>query len=180
MHIARLKPADALAYRALMLQAYALAADAFTSTAEERALEPEAYWVHRIGAGDEDDADGAGNLALGAWEAGALVGTVAVEFSIKPKTRHQALVIGMYVAPGCRRGGVGRALLAQAVAAATARPGVRAVSLTVTEGNEPALSLYRSAGFQPWGVEPMAILTPGGFKAKVHMWLPVAEAGPVV
>jgi hypothetical protein len=38
MHIRRLVPADAAAYRELMLVAYARHPDAFTSTAEERAV----------------------------------------------------------------------------------------------------------------------------------------------
>jgi len=50
------------------------------------------------------------------------------------------------------------------------------LTLTVTEGNEPAVNLYSAAGFQAFGVEPMAILTPSGFKAKVHMWLPLVPA----
>ena len=74
MHIARLKPSDAPQYRALMLQAYELAADAFTSTAEERATEPEAFWVKRI-------ADPAGlSAAFGAFDGQDLVGTAALAF----------------------------------------------------------------------------------------------------
>ena len=170
MHVARLQPSDATQYRALMLQAYELAADAFTSTAEERAAEPESFWVKRI-------ADPTGmSAAFGAFEGQELVGTVALEFSAKPKTRHKALVIGMYVAPSARGTGAGRALLRAAVDCAKNRHGVLLLTLTVTEGNEPAVNLYRSAGFQPYGVEPMAILTPGGYKGKVHMWLPLAAA----
>ncbi len=52
------------------------------------------------------------------------------------------------------------------------------VQLEVTEGNTPALSLYESLGFQPYGVEPMAVLTPNGFKSKVHMWLNLSNPAP--
>lgn len=45
------------------------------------------------------------------------------------------------------------------------------LSLTLTEGNEPALRLYRAVGFTTWGIEPMAIRTAAGFKGKVHMSL---------
>lgn len=173
LSIAPLTAADAPAYRALMLEAYAQAADAFTSTAEERAGEPLAWWVARIGT-----ADGL-QQCFGAFEAGQLVGSVALEFAHKPKTRHTALLIGMYVRPGARRLGAGRALLQAAVAAAAARPGLRLLSLTVTEGNEAALGLYRAAGFVAWGVQPLAIRTPSGYKGKVHMamqWPDGAEA----
>ena len=96
MRIALLQPADVQQYRELMLEAYELAADAFTSTAEERAAEPTSYWVKRI-------ADPSGlSAAFGAFDGQKLIGTVALEFSAKPKTKHKALVIGMYVAPAAR------------------------------------------------------------------------------
>ena len=55
------------------------------------------------------------------------------------------------------------------VAAAAAQPGLQQLRLTVTEGNEAAIHLYRSIGFVAWGVEPLAIWTPSGYKGKVHM-----------
>lgn len=169
MRIALLQASDASQYRRLMLQAYELAADAFVSTAEERRAEPDSFWVKRIAG-----SSGLG-VAFGAFEGDSLVGTVALEFSAKPKTKHKALVIGMYVSPEARRTGAGRALLEAAVSYARAREGTLLLTLTVTEGNSPAVNLYASAGFQTFGVEPMAILTPEGYKAKVHMWLPLSE-----
>ena len=167
MHVAPLEASDAAQYRKLMLQAYELAADAFTSTAVEREAEPESFWVKRI-------ADPSGmSAAFGAFRGHELVGTVALEFSAKPKTKHKALVIGMYVSPEARGTGAGRALLEAVVEHARAREGTLQLTLTVTEGNAPAVSLYTSAGFQSFGIEPMAILTPGGYKAKIHMWLPL-------
>lgn len=165
MHIAPLVATDAARYRALMLHAYAAAADAFTSTPEERAAEPEAWWVARI-------ADPRGlSQAFGAFMAGDLVGTVTVEFTAKPKTRHKAHLVGMFVAESARGQGIGLALVHAALAAAAKAPGVQVVTLTVTEGNAPAITLYEACGFQTFGVEPMAIATPDGLKAKVHMWL---------
>ena len=165
MHIKQLSASDATQYRMLMLQAYAFAADAFTSTVEEREAEPEAFWIKRIG-----EQSGL-SAVFGAFADTALVGTVAIEFSAKPKTKHKASVIGMYVAPEARGTGASRGLLAAIIDCAKAREGVRQLILTVTEGNDPALHLYQKAGFQSFGVEPMAILTPEGYKAKVHMWL---------
>jgi len=148
-----------------MLEAYELAADAFTSTAEERAAEPESFWVKRI-------ADSTGlSAAFGAFEGQELIGTVALEFAAKPKTKHKALVIGMYVTPAARGTGAGRALLMAAIEHAQSMESLLLLTLTVTEGNAPAVNLYRSVGFQEYGIEPMAILTPSGFKGKVLMWL---------
>ena len=169
MHVALLQPSDAPRYRALMLEAYELAADAFTSTAEERAAEPEAFWAKRI-------ADPSGlSAAFGAFEGQELIGTVALEFAAKPKTKHKALVIGMYVTPGARSTGAGRALVVAAIEHASAIESLLLLTLTVTEGNAPAINLYRSVGFQEYGIEPMAILTPSGLKGKVLMWLQLRQ-----
>jgi hypothetical protein len=52
------------------------------------------------------------------------------------------------------------------------------VQLTVTEGNERALRLYRGAGFAAFGVEPCAVRDAAGYKGKVHMWLPLPGFDP--
>ncbi len=167
MNVARLNSSHVAPYRALMLEAYDLAADAFTSTAAERADEPESYWIKRI-------ADPSGlSAAFGAFNGHALIGTVALEFNAKPKTKHKALLIGMYVSPAARGIGAARALLTAAVEHARSIDSLHSITLTVTEGNAPAIRLYESAGFRAYGTEPMAILTPSGFKAKVLMWLPL-------
>jgi GNAT superfamily N-acetyltransferase len=170
MHVERLAASDVARYRALMLHAYAAAPDAFTSTAEERAAEPDSWWLRRI-------ADHSGeSLAFGAFHDGQLVGTVTVEFATKPKTRHKAKLIGMFVHESCRGLGAGAKLVEAALAAARARE-VCVITLTVTQGNAPAVSLYERCGFRQFGVEPMAIATPEGYKSKIHMWLPLREPG---
>ena len=168
MRVSALTASDAPQYRELMLEAYVQAADAFTSTAEERAKEPLSWWVNRIAS-----ASGL-SQSFGAFQAEQLVGTVALEYSAKSKTQHSALVIGMYIRPAARRLGAGAKLMQAAISAARARPGLRVLRLTVTQGNEAAVRLYESVGFSAWGVEPMAILTPSGYKAKVHMAMQLA------
>jgi GNAT superfamily N-acetyltransferase len=163
--VAVLTASDALPYKALMLHAYEHAADAFTSTPEERAKEPDHWWVRRIA-----DPEGL-TVAFGDFRDQSIVGTVALEFSAKPKTRHKALVVGMYVLPPFRGHGCARALIQSAIHFCTARGDIRAVQLEVTEGNKPAVTLYESLGFKAYGVEPMAVLTPAGYRSKVHMWL---------
>lgn len=156
-----------------MLEAYVQAADAFTSTAEERQAEPLSWWVNRIAA------PSGLSQSFGAFHDQLLVGTVAIEYSAKPKTRHSALVIGMYVKPAARRLGVGAMLMRAAMIAAQARPELRMLRLTVTEGNEPAVRLYQSVGFSAWGTEPLAIYTPAGYKGKVHMAMQLSGQGTV-
>src|SRR5262245_33712797 len=167
MHVAALGASDVPRYRELMLYAYAAAPDAFVATPEERAAEPESWWLRRA-------VDPAGlSVAFGAFHEGGLVGTVTLEFSARPKTRHKAILIGMFVHESCRSLGAGAALVQAALACARARSGVRVITLTVTEGNASAIGLYERCGFRAFGTEPMAIATPEGYKAKVHMWLVV-------
>lgn len=168
MTIVPLGAGHAARYRELMLHGYEHAPDAFTSTPQERAALPLSWWAQRIA-----DPQGLG-LAFGAMDGEELVGTVAVEYSSKPKTCHKAHLIGMYVLDAWRGHGLGRQLVDAAIAHASQRPGVVVMTLTVTEGNAPAVKLYEAAGFRAFGVEPMAIRTPGGYKAKVHMWKELA------
>ncbi len=170
MHVSTLTAADVLAYRALMLEAYEQAPDAFTTTAAEREAEPESWWVKRIGSADDLA------TSFGAWkDDGSLIGTVALQYAAKPKTRHSALVLGMYVQPQERGKAVGLALLKAAIAAASARPEILSLNLTLTEGNTPALRLYRSVGFVEWGTQPQAIRTHSGLQGKVHMSLALSR-----
>jgi len=165
VHIVRLGASDVPRYRELMLHAYAAAPDAFTSTREERAAEPLSWWLGRV-----EDPKGL-SQAFAAIAGGECIGTVTIEFSAKPKTRHKAHLIGMFVRESARGLGAGRALVEAALGAAAARPGVQVVTLTVTDGNLPAIRLYEGFGFRSFGVEPMAIATPDGFRSKMHMWL---------
>ncbi len=171
MRIVQLTAADARPYRAVMLHAYAHAADAFTSTPEERAAEPQGWWVKRIA-----NPDGL-TVAFGAFDGHALQGVVALEYSAKPKTRHKALVVGMYVMPAARGRGLARSLLQAALNQAADRGEITVLQLEVTQGNQPAFRLYQSFGFETFGTEPMALRTPLGYLAKLHMWRRLGDPG---
>ena len=146
-----------------MLEAYASAADAFTATVEERAKEPESWWVRRIGHPQGLQVSFEAEIEDG------LVGTVALEYAGKPETRHSALLIGMYIRQHARGRCSGRLRLDAALSHAYERAGVQIVTLTVTEGNQHAIRLYEGAGFVAWGTQPLAIATPSALKGKVHM-----------
>ena len=165
MLVRALEPADLDEYRALMLQAFEADADAFTSTREERAQQTPAWWLSRM-AHPQDL-----GRAFGAFHEGRMVGTVAVEYADRFKTRHKGHVVGMYVGNALRGQGLGRALLSAVVKDAQARPHLSMLTLTCTQGNEPALRLYASAGFEVFGVEPKAIFNGCEYKSKVHMHL---------
>jgi ribosomal-protein-alanine N-acetyltransferase len=62
-------------------------------------------------------------------------------------------VLNVATAPEARRGGVGRALMAEA-AAVGRRKGARLSTLEVRRSNQPAIALYRSLGYREVGVRP--------------------------
>lgn len=151
-------------YRALMLHGYLHEPDAFTAEPGERAGLPLSWWEQRIEGPQQS------TITFGTFCKGELVGCVGLEFSSRPKTRHKAHLIGMYLLEAWRGKGLGRQLVELALGYANQRPGIEVVTLTVTEGNAAAIALYQATGFQSFGVEPMAMRTPAGYKAKVHMW----------
>ena len=81
---------------------------------------------------------------------GALVGRLSVARDPHSASRHVA-DLGLMVAQGYRRRGIGRALLEQAVAWAR-DAGVRKLELHVFPWNEPAIRLYESFGFERVGL----------------------------
>lgn len=79
-----------------------------------------------------------------------VVGRLSLSRDPHPASPHVA-DLGLMVAAGHRRRGIGRALLDQAVAWARASE-VRKLELHVFPWNEPAISLYESFGFVREGV----------------------------
>lgn len=162
--IRRLMPDDAAPYRALMLQAYALHPDAFTSSVAEREALPLAWWATRLAAGPDADA-----VVFGAFPDDSLAGVAGLAFETREKIRHKATLFGMYV-PEARRGaGLGRALVTAVLDHARAVAHLRQIHLTVTQGNAPAQALYEACGFRAYGVEPDAVRVGDRYVAKVHM-----------
>ena len=167
MEFLQLDRSHALAYKALMLEAYALSADAFTSSVQERIDKSDAWWIQRI-------ADpNAQSLTFGAIEGGELVGSARLEFYEPLKNRHKAHLTAVYVKPAWRGKKLGRALVKLVLQQAAQRPGIALVNLSVTEGNIAAQSLYQTEGFIIYGVEPMAIRGAKGFLSKVLMFRPL-------
>ncbi len=69
------------------------------------------------------------------------------------RTPDQFHILNVAVDPGHRRCGIGRDLLAEALAEAR-RGGMPEVTLEVRPGNAPARAMYRSFGFREVGLRP--------------------------
>jgi len=163
--VRRLVAADVIAYRNLMLEAYEMHVDAFTSSAAEREALPMSWWERRLRTGPDAD-----EIVIGALEDDTLAGVVGLSFEPREKAKHKATLFGMYVPQVRRQHGLGHLLVMAALTHARRRPGTRLVQLTVTQGNVIAEALYRRRGFVQFGLEPFAVAVDGGYVSKVHMW----------
>ena len=162
MNIRDLVASDAQAYRALMLQAYGVYPQAFTSSVAERAAMPMSWWEKRL----ESPLD----RVIGGFEGEELAGIVGLAFEPREKARHKVTLFGMYVAEAFQLRGLGRRLVEAALVEARKHPGVKLVQLTVTAGNEAAFALYQRCGFIQYGLEPLAVRVGVDYFDKIHMW----------
>ena len=162
MWIQRLDTSHALDYRALMLEAYDLHPQAFTSTVRERATMPLSWWESRLSSKLD--------VVFGAFEEGKLAGFVGLAFEPREKARHKATLFGMYVTGKVRQRGLGFQLVQAVLDEAQTRQGLRLIQLTVTAGNEAAFKLYQRCGFVQFGLEPLAVRVGEDYFDKIHMW----------
>lgn len=104
------------------------------------------YW---LGAFDDDQAH-------------TLIGMVGLIREPHLKSQHKALIISMYVIPEARGKDVGKALLSEIINYAKTTD-LDQLQLAVVTTNEPARKLYRSLGFEVYGIEPRALKKDGQF-----------------
>ena len=91
------------------------------------------------------------------WIAGAFMGTALVGiaglFRHKgAKVQHKGTVWGVYVAPEARGHGMARCMIEMVIAEAK-QAGVELLHITTDEQNPLTIALYKSLGFEPWGIE---------------------------
>jgi RimJ/RimL family protein N-acetyltransferase len=108
-------------------------------------------------------------------EAG-IVGRLSLSRDPHPASRHVA-DLGLMVAAGARRQGIGKALLEQAVAWARAA-GVRKLELHVFPHNEPAIRLYEAFGFAREGYRAKQFWRETGYVDAILMAYDVGRSGP--
>lgn len=164
--IRQLGPQDAGAYLTLRQESLGDAPHAFLSSpADDRFVSVDATRALLAGAPDA--------ATFGACD-GELLGTVTLIRSTRLKSRHKADLVGMYVSPARRRRGIGRRLLAAAIAHARTLEGLRAIHLGVSDAAPGARALYEHAGFRWWGTEDEALCVDGVMLAEHHMRLVLA------
>ena len=127
-------------YRDLRLSALHESPDAYGSIYAAESAQTDEEWAERLARGVTSE----GELPLIAEFDGEPSGLAWVR--IEERAPESAHLYQMWVAPHCRRHGVGRALVDAATAWARAM-GARQFELDVTCDNEVAIRLYEGAGF---------------------------------
>jgi RimJ/RimL family protein N-acetyltransferase len=169
MEFRRLTAADAEAFRQVRLHGLKESPQAFSADYDLSATLPLEHFAVRLK--HEIDA-----FVIGALVERQLVGVGGFYRDDGPKLRHKGTIWGVYVMPGHRNGGLGRKLIAEIIANAAAVADVQQINITVTAANERARQLYRSMGFQPWGLERRALRIEGSFYDDEHMVLFLPKA----
>jgi ribosomal protein S18 acetylase RimI-like enzyme len=153
----RLQSADASDYRAIRLAALEGDADAFGSTYEAEVGRPLTHFAERL----------TSSVVHGAYADGFIVGMAGFKRQEGARERHKAFVWGTYVRPAARRLGVARGLMEALLA--EAGEVVEQLTLCVVRENTAAQALYRTLGFEVYGIEPRALKSPAGYADEVLM-----------
>jgi RimJ/RimL family protein N-acetyltransferase len=111
------------------------------------------------------------NAVFGAIVQGELAATAGISRVWQfPSSRHKMVMWGVFTSPRFRRGGLSRLVVDTALRYAFGT-GAHRVNLQVYVPNEPAVALYRSAGFTEYGTEAEAVHLDGRYYDGIHMTL---------
>ncbi|MET4562342.1 RimJ/RimL family protein N-acetyltransferase [Lysinibacillus parviboronicapiens] len=151
MKIRILNEADAQLYQKVRLSALKINPEAFGSTYEREVK----FSLEAVAERLEPAKD---RFVLGAFNYdGSLVGIVTFMRENSLKTSHKGNVFGMYVAPEGRGQGFGKSLMMELISKAKNCDGLEQINLTVISENSSAKRLYKSLGFEVYGVERNAL-----------------------
>lgn len=143
---------DAPAFRELRLEALKSHPEAFSADYATNEQFPATFWAERL----SQNTNSSEQAIFFAVVDGALIGMSGVRRGESPKTRHGALIWGVYVRPGWRGHRLSERLIAACVTWAREHE-VRLVTLAVVTTNIAAIRSYARSGFTVYGVEPQAI-----------------------
>lgn len=157
VEIRRLDVRDVEDYRAIRLAALEGEPDAFGSTYDSEATRPLSTFAGRL----------ATSVVWGACTDAGVVGMAGFTQDAGQKHCHKGFVWGLYVRPAARRQGIATALVETLLASAAEM--VEHVTVSVVQGNDAAMALYRRFGFEVYGVEPRALKGAAGYADEVLM-----------
>lgn len=151
MNIRVLEELEATLYQQLRLSSLKVNPEAFGSTFEREAEFTLETVVERIKPTKD-------KFVIGAFDdRDSLVGIVTFMRETRLKASHKGNVYGMYVAPEMRGRGLAKLLMLELIVMAKACDGLEQVNLTVISNNDSAKKLYKSVGFEVYGLERNAL-----------------------
>lgn len=157
------KPADAVPYRELRLEALRDSPTAFSADYQTNLRQPPDYWKERLTLQPEE-----ATIYLALHE-GNLIGMTGIVRGSSPKTRHAALIWGVYVKPEWRGLHIAGELVSSCLDWARAR-NIILLRLAVSAANQPAIRCYERSGFKTYGTEPRAIYYEGTYYDEYLMY----------
>ncbi|HTS75776.1 MAG TPA: GNAT family N-acetyltransferase [Bryobacteraceae bacterium] len=168
MEIRALTRADLDAFQRLRRERLELEPRAFSESLAEHDATPVEAVARRLSASSDDQ------FVMGAFAPGGqLVGMAGLARNMRLKSRHKAVIWGVYVQPTWRNQGIARGLLTQLIERARANPGIEKIMLTVSVDQIAARRLYLSLGFEIYGREKHALSIDGSFvdEDQMVLWL---------
>jgi ribosomal protein S18 acetylase RimI-like enzyme len=113
-------------------------------------------------------------IVFGAFDGGRLVGIAGLRREKLEQLSHRGTIWGVAVDPQRRKEGIGKKVLQRLITHARDE-GLLQIQLAVGVENAGAQALYRSLGFQSFGIEPRAMRVGERFYDEEHMVLRLDE-----
>lgn len=158
IQIRELKREDADVFRVLRRERLESSPRSFAESLQEHDAIPPATIAARLAASSPE------NFVMGAFAPGGhLIGMAGFSRSPRIKTRHKAVVWGVYVQPTWRNQGIARSILKALIDRAHLNDGLEQINLTVASDQIAAKKLYTSLGFEMFGREKHALKIDNGY-----------------
>lgn len=165
---------EAEAFKALRLHGLKNDPVSFANTYEEMA-------IRTI---DDIVAELRANIVIGVLKEGSeLVGVGGIRREAAGKMNHKGMIYGNYVKPEMRGKGIGRRIMleleknARETVPTDILPGFEELQLRVVEGNDSAIKLYKSVGYEEFGYAARAVRYNGQYVGEYYMHKYLIDAG---
>jgi ribosomal protein S18 acetylase RimI-like enzyme len=151
MELRLLTPDDAEAFWHLRLEALRNDPASFADSAEEHQQTTVETARERLSKNDPER-----NFVVGMFQNGKLAGTAGFYRYSHIKEHHKGHIWGVYVRPESRGKGAASAMMQEIIRRVRALDGLEQITL-VASANLPAQRLYKSLGFESYGLEPHSL-----------------------
>ncbi len=130
---------------------------AFGASYAHESSQPLAFFSERL----------ANSVIMAAYIQNTIIGMAGFKRLDGLRERHKGFIWGVFTRPEHRRRGISGRLLAALLEHADGQ--VEQTLLTVTAGNQQALSLYERLGFRSYGIEPRSLRDETGYHDEILM-----------